>query len=82
MTITTTLQAAHTTGGHQAVRIPAIAAAGIGLAFAGLQVTLEAGAPSACRWGGAHVSERAIPHPGRFSRIPMHPYPYLQRNSD
>lgn len=60
MTITTTPQAAHTTRGHQAVRIPAVGAAGICLAFAGLPVTLAADAPFAEHvWGGSQ--DRVLP---------------------
>jgi hypothetical protein len=58
MTITTTPQAAHTTRGHQAVRIPAVGAAGICLAFAGLQVTLAAGAPFGVPMGERHTCRR------------------------
>lgn len=55
MTITTTPQAAHTTRGHRAVGIPAVGAADIYLAFAGLRVTLAAGAPFCGHvWGGGH----------------------------
>lgn len=68
MTITTSASVAPTSAGHRAVRIAGVGAAGICLAFAGLQVTLAAGAPFGEHvWGGSQ--DRVLPTGMRFASI-------------